>query len=175
MDSERFDRVVRGLVDGSTRRTVLLAGLTTLAASAVAALGLGHGFEAEAKGKKKKKKKKKPPPPAGCSGDENYCLSEASCGSRGSDCECAAGTDATICAAPSGGLCFSNSDMCQSDADCDEFTGPGSVCTETIGFCTCGGVVTNFTACIPPCGASRAAPRRLAAASLRRQAASGGK
>lgn len=173
MDSERFDRVVRGLVDGSTRRTALLAGVATLAASAVAALGLGAGFEAEAK--KKKKKKKKPPPPPGCSGDENYCLDDAPCGPRGSGCECAAGTDATICAAPSGGLCFSTQDMCQSDADCDEFTGPGSACSETIGFCTCGGVVTTFTACIPPCGANRAAPRRPSASRLRREAASGGK
>jgi hypothetical protein len=177
MDSERFDRVVRGLADGSTRRTALLAGVTTLAASAMAALGLALGApDADAgKGKKKKKKKKKPPPP-GCSGDENYCLDEAPCGPRGSGCECAAGTEGTVCAAPSGGLCFENSDMCETDADCVEFTGAGSVCSAVIGTCICGDVFnTGFNACFPPRGANRAALRRQSASRLGREAASGGK
>ena len=154
MDTDVFDRLTRML---SATPMARRGAVQRLLASALGlAFGAAIGAETAAKkGKKKKKKKKPAPPPPGCSGDENYCLDDAPCGSPALGCECAAGTEGTICAAPSGGQCYPKRDMCQVDADCDQLTGPGSVCTETLGGCTCGGVTTGFNACVPPCGAAR--------------------
>jgi hypothetical protein len=41
--------------------------------------------------------------------------------------------------------------VCEVDADCDDVTGPGSVCVDVDGFCFCE-EEPNPTACIRPCG-----------------------
>ena len=141
MDTDRFDRLTQRLTAGGS---LSRRGLSGLAATA-AALTLN----ADAAAKKKKKKKKKPIRDASkcrpvCPQGADYCTDDPfwSCG-RG--CACATGTSRTICA-PLIVPCIG----CQTDAECDELTGPGSVCSVTGEgtFCDCNDLTR---VCLPPC------------------------
>ena len=137
MDGSRFDRLAKAAAHSLPRRDAV----RILVGGALAAGGAGL-LEANAK----KKPKTCEPGADVCSGTGYRC------GSKKKRCFCATGTEGTtICGSLKKAWCMHDSDLCQVDADCDEQTGPGSVCTGG-SYCTCRGV-SGYKGCVPPCSA----------------------
>jgi hypothetical protein len=94
-----------------------------------------------------------------CEAGADYCRQgkTATC-NFSDDCHCVATTGgARFCGATSGSVCMG----CQSDADCDPVTGPGSACVAAIErpFCACD-TFGFSTACVARCGVGPNDPLR---------------
>jgi hypothetical protein len=144
VDRDQFDSLSRDVATDRTRRGLLRA-LGGVGSGALASLGWSRFSTLTAEAKKKKKKCATPTCQVACPTGADYCL-DASVWFCGQQCGCAAGTTQTICAPLNVAECFE----CAADADCQNKTGPGSVCAKTnTANCNCDDITTRV--CLPPC------------------------
>jgi len=132
MDGEDFDALVKQVLDGSSRRRLVRAGLGALAASALAVLGMSEVNETDAarKPRKPRKPRRKPrrsrtpvsiviPPPSARFGNQTPCSSGAQCASG----TCAFNGIGQVCCSPVGQRCAAHYDCCGATNLCDFGTG----------------------------------------------------
>jgi hypothetical protein len=170
MDAHRFDALTRLIGSRTSRRVAVGVAATGLLSLAVPDAEAARCSKSKPCPECKKCKKHKCKPDAtqnraACSASTGTCVN-GTCTSAvcpagaqfctdepnipcGSDCYCVTGKSrGTICGGP-----FSSAPCapCEADADCDEVTGPGSVCLDVEGECFCDTGPVFPTACMPPC------------------------